>query len=445
MRLFAGHRDCLAILPVVEYVSILLLQIDCACTGGVLFKIVFIIHIGFVMSIIEFTKIAVFYDGNFFSHVSNYYQFHHRRHSRISISGLHDFVRQEIARTDGTDVRYCQIVDAHYFRGRLRTADADQRDVLVKERTFDDVLLREGVTTHYLPLAPTGEKGIDVWMALEAYELALLKHYEVCVLVASDGDFLPLVRKLNSVGTRVMVLGWDFRYTTREGIERETKTAQILLRESTYPVMMSDRIERGTIINDPGIQSLFIPMNEARQRQSAVSRVQHKLKLDIDLPLTVGTETRHAVPTMDGEAPTESNEAAASVVGDQTGNPPSGDSEVLTEKAGKPETAPIITEPAPSQSPIFEVYPLLDSTDWDAMLSDENDQPDSTDRITGRIHYLRDGFGFITPDSGAENIYFFHADLQNVVFPELAVDDRVEYTVGENSRGSCAVDIRVIK
>lgn len=393
------------------------------------------------MSIIEFTKIAVFYDGNFFSHVSNYYQFHHRRHSRISISGLHDFVRQEIARTDGTDVRYCQIVDAHYFRGRLRTADADQRDVLVKERTFDDVLLREGVTTHYLPLAPTGEKGIDVWMALEAYELALLKHYEVCVLVASDGDFLPLVRKLNSVGTRVMVLGWDFRYTTREGIERETKTAQILLRESTYPVMMSERIERGTLVNDPGIQSLFIPVNEAR-RQSAVARVQHKLKLDIDLPLTAEAEPGHGVPDIGSEASEESGETTENVVHDQDAN---GDSMALTEYSMEPGTTSADTEPAKPQSPIFEVYPLLDSTDWDAMLSDESEVPDTERRITGRIHYLRDGFGFITPDSGAENIYFFHADLQNVVFPELSVDDRVEYTVGENSRGPCATDIRVIK
>ena len=59
----------------------------------------------------------------------------------------------------GTDSRYCQIVDAHYFRGRLRAADADDRDLLFRERVFDDVLMREGVTTHYLPLSRDGEKG----------------------------------------------------------------------------------------------------------------------------------------------------------------------------------------------------------------------------------------------------------------------------------------------
>jgi cold shock CspA family protein len=389
------------------------------------------------MSIIEFTKIAVFYDGNFFSHVSNYYQFHHRRHSRISISGLHDFVRQEIARTDGTDTRYCQIVDAHYFRGRLRTSDADQRDVLVKERTFDDVLLREGVTTHYLPLAPTGEKGIDVWMALEAYELALLKKYEVCVLVASDGDFLPLVRKLNSIGTRVMVLGWDFRYTTREGVERETKTAQILLREATYPVMMSERIEIGTAAKDPQVQSLFIPVNESRQRQSAAARLQHKLRLDIDVPLSSASATKETgaaeADGINADSDASGNDAPANVHADSE-RPPDEGQDFTT------GNVPLTDRDANS---LFEVYPLLDAPGL-LYRSEEDDVADEP-RVTGRIHYLRDGFGFITPDSGDENIYFFHADVRNAAFPELAVNDRVEYTHGENSRGPAALDIVVVK
>ncbi|MCZ7556548.1 MAG: NYN domain-containing protein [Bacteroidia bacterium] len=392
---------------------------------------------GFVMSIIEFTKIAVFYDGNFFSHVSNYYQFHHRRHSRISISGLHDFIRQEIARTDGTDARYCQIVDAHYFRGRLRTVDADQRDVLVKERTFDDVLLREGVTTHYLPLSPTGEKGIDVWMALEAYELALLKRYEVCVLVASDGDFLPLVRKLNSVGTRVMVLGWDFRYTSREGQERETKTAQILLREATYPVMMSERIEQGSMIGDPAIQALFIPVNEAR-RQNAAARLQHKLRFDVD--------ASH-VPGQDGAAA-----AAVTEVSGLAADRPGGDTDGLTESdtasgAADPRSEPgndRTENPEHATDSIFEVYPLADPSSTHSPLTDFGEE-EYAPRVTGRIHYLRDGFGFITPDSGEENIYFFHADVRNAAFPDLTVNDQVEYTPGENFRGPAALDIVVLK
>lgn len=210
----------------------------------------------------KLTRIGIFYDGNYLFHVSNYYQYHHERRARISISGLHRFVRQQVAECEGTDARYCQIVDAHYFRGRLRAADAEDMDLLFKERVFDDVLVREGVTTHYLPLSREGEKGIDVWLALEAFDLAIAGRFDVMVLVACDGDFQPLLRKLNTTGTRVLVLGWDFRYVDRNGNERETRTAQVLLEEASYPVMMAPIIDDRGRRGDPLINSLFVPRKE---------------------------------------------------------------------------------------------------------------------------------------------------------------------------------------
>ena len=206
----------------------------------------------------NFTKIGIFYDGNFFLHVSNYYQYYHPRKSRISISGLHEYIRHRVAAEENTDVRYCHIVDAHYFRGRLRAQDAEQRDLLLKERLFDEVLMREGVTTHYLPLGPDGEKGIDVWLALEAYELSIYKQFDVLVLVACDGDFRPLLRKLNTVGTRVMLLAWDFEYTDRHNVQKLTRTAQVLLDEATYPVLMHQIIDDRSLRNDQQINKLFL-------------------------------------------------------------------------------------------------------------------------------------------------------------------------------------------
>jgi len=63
------------------------------------------------------TRIGVFYDGNFFFHVSNYYHYYHPRRARISIAGLHEFIRHHVAASEECDVKYCRIVDAHYFRG----------------------------------------------------------------------------------------------------------------------------------------------------------------------------------------------------------------------------------------------------------------------------------------------------------------------------------------
>ena len=125
-------------------------------------------------------------------------------------------------------------------------------------------MVREGVITHYLPLGPEGEKGIDVWLALEAYELAIYKRFDVSVLIACDGDFLPLVRKLNTIGTRVMLLAWDFKWTDQNDQERETRTAQVLLDEVSYPVMMHQIIDDRSKRSDKLVSNLFVPHKELK-------------------------------------------------------------------------------------------------------------------------------------------------------------------------------------
>jgi uncharacterized LabA/DUF88 family protein/cold shock CspA family protein len=209
------------------------------------------------------TKIGVFYDGNYFLHVSNYYNYNHPRKARISIKGLHQFIRQQIADAEITDVNLCQIVDAHYFRGRLNAQEASQKgNLLYYDRVFDDILMYEGVTTHYLPVkGNTGtrqEKGIDVWLALEAFEQVFYKRFDVVVLISSDGDYVPLIRKINTLGTRVMVLSWDFEYTNDEGIKMVTRTSQDLLEEVTYPIAMHELIETQYGRNNPIVDNIFV-------------------------------------------------------------------------------------------------------------------------------------------------------------------------------------------
>lgn len=197
----------------------------------------------------KLTRIGVFYDGNYFLHVSNYYAYHHERRSRISIAGLHEFVRQHIADEEDKDFALCQIVDAHYFRGRLSAQEAsNEGNRLYYDRLFDDILMMEGVTTHYLPVRTVQgyrqERGIDVWMALEAFELTLHKQFDVVVLIASDSDFVPLVRKLHTLGVRVMLLTWDYEFYDEEGRRRSTVTSQYLIEEATYPLAMHTIIDK---------------------------------------------------------------------------------------------------------------------------------------------------------------------------------------------------------
>jgi uncharacterized LabA/DUF88 family protein/cold shock CspA family protein len=217
---------------------------------------------------LNLTRIGVFYDGNYFFHVGNYYNYFHERKSRISIAGLHHFIKNQVALQEGTDERLCQIVDAHYFRGRLNAHEASQQgNSLFYDRMFDDILSSEGVTTHYLPVKTSQsgvkhEKGIDVWLALEAFELAFYKRFNVLVLIASDGDYVPLIRKLNTLGTRVMVLSWDFEYTNDNGKAMVTRTSQDLLEEVTYPIAMHEIIDNRVKKNDSLINNLFVPQTK---------------------------------------------------------------------------------------------------------------------------------------------------------------------------------------
>lgn len=249
----------------------------------------------------KLTRIGVFYDGGFFTQVSNYYCYVHPRKARLNIEGLHNFIRDEVAKAEGSDVRYCQIVDAHYFRGRLPAQEALNRQVLLQERQWDEVLMRQGVVTHYTPLSMRGgklaEKGIDVWFALEAFELAIYKRFNVSVLVSCDGDYVPLARKLNTIGTRVMVLGWDFEYMDERGTSRKTITSIELLDEVTYPILMHNVIDDKTRRNDPLINDLFLkPKALTPARPATPSHTPVEPHAGLRPPTTVTTGAPEPAP-----------------------------------------------------------------------------------------------------------------------------------------------------
>lgn len=207
-------------------------------------------------------RIAVFYDGTYFNKVSNYYLYQHIRQARVSIKGLHEFIVAEVAKAEAIDVRHCQIVDASYFRGRLTAEQAFDQDKLMSERRFEDVLMRADITMYQQHITThmdgkIEEKRIDVWLALEAYEMASLKRYDVCVLLTGDGDFVPLVRKLNTLGSRVMLLGWDFAYE-RDGKSYRTMVSTGLIEQVNYPLMMDKVIDARERRSDPLINNLFM-------------------------------------------------------------------------------------------------------------------------------------------------------------------------------------------
>ena len=229
-------------------------------------------------------RIGVFYDGNFLLHASNYYNYIHPVKRRLSLGGLRNFIRHRVAEEEGIEPSKCQIAQAHYFRGRLNAAEAAQRgNQLYNDRVFDDILMSEGIQPHYLPLrnlqGKKEERGIDVWLSLEAYELAMTGRIDTVVLIVSDTDYTPLMRKLTGLGLRIMLLSWEFEYVNDDGVKMVTKTSHELLSLATYPVAMHDVINYGVQQNNPLISEMFVAPDPSRQAREQTFETSEILSL----------------------------------------------------------------------------------------------------------------------------------------------------------------------
>ncbi len=455
----------------------------------------------------QLVRIGVFYDGNYFFRASSYYAYGHSRKTRLSISGLHDFIRHSIAAETKSDVRLCHIVDAHYFRGRLSAYEASQRgDTLYWDRVFDDILMSEGVTTHYLPVKTVDglkqEKGIDVLLALEAFEMALYKKFDVLVLIASDGDYVPLIRKLNTLNTRVMVLSWDFEYTDDSGRKYTTRTSQELLEEVTYPIAMHEVIDNRIRRNEPLVNNLFV-QSDYRRPNTNSNGSYHRSTAPAFQTQPSSNGGSYFDPIDEGSEQFEQPKEEPKTIVEPPQTEPIKVAEVAkvevpkveTPKVEVPKVEPIKTEPLPhianlyakpegsskieaaakietqaeiqaevkaeiqaevalnnSESsktePVQQAAPEVQPYEYTPPQQDPNlifdDHPLEGEVQRSEILSLKDGYGFIKYKPN--NLFFHYTDMLGVDFNELNIGDFVEFIVGykEDGRGF-ATNVRLFE
>jgi len=153
----------------------------------------------------KIVRIGVFYDGTWFAYLSDFYATAHRRAARIALDGLHDALRWFVHTETGRPLDECVVAEAHYVRGRIDTPAA----------SFDAALAAAGITRHDLPLHGGKEKGVDVQLALEAWDRATTVPLQWVVLLTGDADFAPLVTRLTARGVHVIVPVVDVRTIDR--------------------------------------------------------------------------------------------------------------------------------------------------------------------------------------------------------------------------------------
>ena len=160
--------------------------------------------------ILENKSIGVFIDGGYYAKINE--GFGGTR--KVNLKGLLSFITGRIAKDENIERRHLYITECHYYRGRYRAEEARQKNLLLDERKFEDMLIENDVIFHYkhLRTAPGGgviEKGVDTWFALDTYEMTLFREFDFVVLISGDADHEMLARKLKALKTHVILLTWD--------------------------------------------------------------------------------------------------------------------------------------------------------------------------------------------------------------------------------------------
>lgn len=162
------------------------------------------------MSSLELNSIGLFIDGGYYEKIGPGLKKHLNLHNIIN------YVQLAVAQRFGLDKNNCKVTEVHYFRGRFPALSSDL-STNNKKRVYEDELIEEDVVFHFKHMRKIGginqEKGIDVWFALETYELTLYRDFDFVVLVTGDSDHEMLARKIKSLKKQVVLLTWNVAQT----------------------------------------------------------------------------------------------------------------------------------------------------------------------------------------------------------------------------------------
>ena len=183
-------------------------------------------------------SIGIFIDGGYYAKIDEGLK--RDLSLQVNLGNLFTYIRQQISTKYRIDLEDCQITESHYFRGRYRVQDANNKHLLFSERKFEDTLIENDVVFHYKHLREVKkngeitiiEKGIDTWYALETFELTLLRQFEVVVLITGDADHEMIARKLKALKSRVLLLTWN--------MGKQSSTSPFLKEEVNWHIELSD-------------------------------------------------------------------------------------------------------------------------------------------------------------------------------------------------------------
>ena len=189
------------------------------------------------MASADIKSIGLFIDGNYFRLIDEGLKAEGRR---VNLKGLIKFIQKNIAEKYELESSSCVVTEAHFFRGRYKAFDAKKLNLLLDDRKFEDRLIENDVVLHYkhvynLPDGTPHEKGIDVWFALETYEMAMYRDFDFVVMITGDADYEMLARKLKSLKIPAVLLSWHY--------DEQDATAKALKEEISFQMNINSLLQ----------------------------------------------------------------------------------------------------------------------------------------------------------------------------------------------------------
>lgn len=192
-------------------------------------------------------RLGVYYDGVTFKLVSDYYRYQHARQARLDFRGLRRFLEESLSPQLGT----CDVIESHLFIGYR--PDRISRGIRPVHPAFARVMTINGITPHYSPRTKFGEKGVDTDLVLEVFTAAVTGRINAAVLIATDGDFVPLADRLKELGLPVVLIAFHLP----QARPRPILLSPRLVDAVSVTVPMPDLIDHPTPEDRPLIDSIF--------------------------------------------------------------------------------------------------------------------------------------------------------------------------------------------
>ena len=179
----------------------------------------------------DIISIGLFIDGGYYAKVNQALE--DTLQSRINVAALFSFRKEKVAQLEQDKEKNCLITESHFYRGRYRAHDAQKKNDVVFHYKHLREIEKDGKTTVI-------EKGVDVWFALEAYEIALYREFDYVVLITGDADHEMLIRKLKAIKTKPILLTWN--------LTQQNSTSRLLSDEAFEHIEISDVVETDKLI-----------------------------------------------------------------------------------------------------------------------------------------------------------------------------------------------------